>query len=72
MDQHDTVPWAQCAQACLDRRRPIHPASHHIHPVALAEEVSGSPALPDVGDRRHDDDVLHLGATKNAPKCVSQ
>jgi hypothetical protein len=38
----------------------------------LAEAVGGGPALPNMRRRRHDDDVLHLGATKNAPKCVSQ
>ena len=72
MHQHDAVTWVQCAQACLHRRRPIHPASHDVHPGVLAEEVGGGPALPDMRRRRHDDDVLHLRATKNAPKCVSQ
>jgi len=72
MDQHDAVPWAQRAQTCFDRRRPILPASHNIHPAVLAEKVGGGPASPDMGRRRHDDDVLHLRATKNSPKCVSQ
>jgi hypothetical protein len=72
MNQHDAIVRAQCAQACFDRSRPIHPSGHYIHPGVLTKEVGGGPALPDVRDGRHDDHVLHLRTTKDAPQCVSQ
>jgi hypothetical protein len=38
----------------------------------VCEATSDLTASLGVGGGRHDDHVLHLGATKNAPQCVSQ